>query len=86
MSLATATTWFFNFVLSITYPSLQTAFTPTGAFGWYAGWNIVGFVAVLLFLPETKGLSLEELDQVFSKFSSCVSHYFTGYVEFSVLI
>ncbi|MCJ1468718.1 hypothetical protein MMC07_007348 [Pseudocyphellaria aurata] len=66
MSLATATTWFFNFVLSITWPSLQTAFTPTGAFAWYAGWNIVGFVLVLLFLPETKGKTLEELDQVFS--------------------
>lgn len=66
MSLATATTWFFNFLLSITWPSLQTAFTPTGAFSWYAGWNIIGFVLVLLFLPETKGKTLEELDQVFS--------------------
>jgi sugar porter (SP) family MFS transporter len=66
MSLATATTWFFNFVLSITWPSLQTAFSPTGAFGWYAAWNIIGFWLVLLFLPETKGKTLEELDQVFS--------------------
>lgn len=66
MSLATATTWFFNFLLSITWPSLQTAFKPTGAFSWYAGWNLVGFVLVLLFLPETKGKTLEELDQVFS--------------------
>ncbi|KAF2732048.1 hypothetical protein EJ04DRAFT_578671 [Polyplosphaeria fusca] len=66
MSLATATTWFFNFVLSITWPSLQQAFTPQGAFGWYAAWNIVGWVLVLLFLPETKGKTLEELDQVFS--------------------
>ena len=65
MSLATATTWFFNFVLSITFPSLEQAFTSTGAFCWYAGWNIAGFFLVLLFLPETKGLSLEELDQVF---------------------
>jgi len=73
MSLATATTWFFNFVLSITYPSLQTAFTPTGAFCWYAAWNIVGFIAVLLFLPETKGLSLEELDQVFGESLSLTS-------------
>ena len=66
MALATATTWFFNFVLSITFPSLERAFTDTGAFCWYAAWNIVGWVLVLLFLPETKGLSLEELDQVFS--------------------
>ena len=28
--------------------------------------SIVGFFAALLFVPETKALSLEELDQVFS--------------------
>lgn len=66
MSLATATTWFFNFVLSVTWPSLQTAFTNQGAFSWYAAWNLVGFVLVLLFMPETKNKTLEELDQVFS--------------------
>ncbi|KAF2005149.1 proton myo-inositol cotransporter [Amniculicola lignicola CBS 123094] len=66
MSLATATTWFFNFVLSITWPSLLQAFKPQGAFGWYAAWNLIGWVLVLLFLPETKGKTLEELDQVFS--------------------
>lgn len=66
MSLATATTWFFNAVLSITWPSLLVAFKPQGAFGWYAAWNVIGWFLVLLFLPETKGLSLEELDQVFS--------------------
>ncbi|KAL2375268.1 hypothetical protein RJ035_001314 [Blastomyces gilchristii] len=66
MALATATTWFFNFILAITWPSLKNAFKPQGAFGWYAGWNIVGFVLVLLFMPETKGKTLEELDQVFS--------------------
>jgi len=66
MSLATAVLWFFNFVISITFPRLLGAFKPQGAFGWYAAWNIVGFFAVLLFVPETKSLSLEELDQVFS--------------------
>jgi hypothetical protein len=66
MSLATATTWFFNFVLSVTWPSLQKAFTSQGAFGWYAAWNIIGWWLVLLFMPETKGKTLEELDQVFS--------------------
>ena len=66
MSLATATTWFFNFVLSITWPSLLKAFKPQGAFAWYATWNIIGWWLVLLFMPETKNKTLEELDQVFS--------------------
>ncbi|KAK1720075.1 hypothetical protein BDP67DRAFT_541113 [Colletotrichum lupini] len=66
MSLATATTWFFNFLLAVTWPSLQAAFTPTGAFGWYGGWNIIGFFLVLLLVPETKEKTLEELDAVFS--------------------
>lgn len=51
MSLATATTWFFNAGLSITWPSLQRAFGSQGAFGWYAGWNVVGWWLVLLFMP-----------------------------------
>ncbi|KAL8969850.1 MAG: hypothetical protein Q9183_001800, partial [Haloplaca sp. 2 TL-2023] len=66
MSLATATTWFFNSLLSITWPSLQTAFTIQGAFSWYATWNFIGFFLILTLLPETKGKTLEELDQVFS--------------------
>ncbi|KAF1808884.1 hypothetical protein P152DRAFT_206953 [Eremomyces bilateralis CBS 781.70] len=66
MSLATATTWFFNAVLAVTWPSMLQAFKPQGAFGWYAAWNMIGFGLVLLFMPETKGKTLEELDQVFS--------------------
>lgn len=65
MSLATATTWFFNFVLAVTWPSMLTAFKPQGAFGWYGGWNIIGFFLVLLFVPETKEKTLEELGGVF---------------------
>ena len=66
MSFATATTWFFNFVLSVTWPSLLQAFKPQGAFSWYAVWNLIGFFGVLFFVPETKGKTLEELDQVFA--------------------
>ncbi|KAK4454955.1 hypothetical protein QBC34DRAFT_481703 [Podospora aff. communis PSN243] len=65
MSLATATTWFFNFVLAVTWPSLLSAFKPQGAFSWYAAWNIVGFFMVLFLVPETKEKTLEELDAVF---------------------
>ncbi|EED20156.1 MFS sugar transporter, putative [Talaromyces stipitatus ATCC 10500] len=66
MSWATATCWCFNFILSFTWPSLLTSFKPQGAFGWYAAWCIIGWFLVLFFLPETKALTLEELDQVFS--------------------
>ncbi|CAI6265749.1 unnamed protein product [Periconia digitata] len=66
MSVATATTWACNAALSITWPSLLRVFGPQGAFGFYAAWNVVGWWLVLLFMPETKSKTLEELDQVFS--------------------
>ena len=66
MSFATATTWGFNFILSLTWPSLEAAFTTTGAFCWYAGWNFFGWVYCYFLLPETKNLTLEELDVVFN--------------------
>ncbi|KAI0882527.1 uncharacterized protein GGS22DRAFT_45889 [Annulohypoxylon maeteangense] len=66
MSLATATTWFFNSVISLTWPALTLAWTPQGAFSWYAAWNIAGFFMVLFFVPETKEKTLEELDAVFN--------------------
>lgn len=66
MSLATATTWFFNFILAMTWPSLSSRFTTAGGFAWYGAWNVVGWWLILMFMPETKGKTLEELDQVFS--------------------
>lgn len=52
------------------------AFTPTGAFCWYAAWNIFGFFYTYFLLPETKGLSLEELDAVFSVSNAKHASYF----------
>ncbi|KAF7874310.1 hypothetical protein EAF04_002982 [Stromatinia cepivora] len=66
MSLATATTWFFNFILAITWPSMLRSFKAQGAFSFYAGFNIVGFFLTLFFVPETKDKTLEELDRVFN--------------------
>lgn len=66
MSWATAVCWLFNFVVALTFPRLLDAFTPMGAFFWYAAWNMFGWLVILLFVPETKSLSLEELDQVFN--------------------
>ncbi|KAF2655619.1 hypothetical protein K491DRAFT_412594 [Lophiostoma macrostomum CBS 122681] len=65
MGIVTSINWFWNFFISITWPKFQTAFTPSGAFGWYAAWCFIGWWMILFFVPETKDLTLEQLDQVF---------------------
>lgn len=40
--------------LSLTFPSLLAKITPTGAFCFYAGLNILAFVLILLLVPETR--------------------------------
>ncbi|EPQ31072.1 uncharacterized protein PFL1_01261 [Pseudozyma flocculosa PF-1] len=66
MAWAVATCLFWAAVLSITFPRMLKVMTPTGAFGFYAGLNLVAFCLIFLFVPETKQLTLEELDIVFS--------------------
>lgn len=66
MGWAVATCLFWAAVLSISFPAILGAFTPTGAFGFYAGLNIVAFVMIFLFVPETKQRTLEELDYIFA--------------------
>jgi len=66
MSFATATCWGFNFILALTWPALVAAFSSTGAFCWYAGWNLFGLVFTWFCMPETKERPLEELDAVFN--------------------
>ncbi|KAF9732672.1 hypothetical protein PMIN06_002873 [Paraphaeosphaeria minitans] len=65
MGIVTSVNWFWNFFIAITWPKFSFAFGTSGAFGWYAAWCIVGFFMILFFVPETKDMTLEELDQVF---------------------
>ncbi|KAK7885156.1 hypothetical protein LTR67_010647 [Exophiala xenobiotica] len=66
MSWAVATCLFWAAVLSITFPRMLAAMTPTGAFGFYAALNLTAFVMIFLWLPETKQRTLEELDYIFA--------------------
>ena len=66
MAWAVATCLFWAAVLSITFPRMLKVMTPTGAFGFYAGLNVIAFILIFLFVPETKQLTLEELDSVFN--------------------
>ncbi|CAG8058217.1 unnamed protein product [Penicillium salamii] len=52
--------------LGLTFPRMTTVMTQTGAFGFYAGLNLIAWGMIFCFVRETKQLTLEELDQVFS--------------------
>jgi MFS family permease len=69
MGIVTAINWAFNFIVSFTWPGMSGSkgMGTAGAFAWYAVWCLIGWWMILLFVPETKGLTLEQLDQVFEK-------------------
>ncbi|PGH18061.1 hypothetical protein AJ79_00688 [Helicocarpus griseus UAMH5409] len=66
MAWAVATCLFWAAVLSITFPRQFRAMTPTGALGFYAALNVLAWVMILLWVPETKQRTLEELDYIFA--------------------
>jgi len=53
-------------ILGLTFPRMQSVMSPTGAFGFYAGLNLIAWFMIFAFVRETKQLTLEEIDQVFS--------------------
>jgi sugar porter (SP) family MFS transporter len=71
-------------VLGLTFPRMVSALTTTGAFGFYAGLNLIAWGMIFCFVRETKQLTLEEIDQVFSvptkKFISNEIHVTLPYV------
>ena len=75
MSWAVATNNFWASVLALTWPRMLRAMKPQGAFGFYAALNILAFIMIFLWLPETKQRSLEELDYVFAVPTRTHMHY-----------
>lgn len=65
MSLAVAVNLFWAGVLTLTFPRMTAVFGPTGALGFFAGLNVMAFVMIFLWVPETKQRTLEELDYIF---------------------
>lgn len=65
MGFAVATCLFWAAVLGITFPFLLEKLDTLGAFSLYAGFNVVAFVMIFFWVPETMQRTLEELDWVF---------------------
>ncbi|KAL2166969.1 hypothetical protein VTG60DRAFT_1927 [Thermothelomyces hinnuleus] len=66
MGFAVATCLFWASVLGMTFPFLLKKAGVVGAFGVYAGFNVVALLMIFFFVPETKQRTLEELDYVFA--------------------
>ncbi len=63
MSLATAVQWGANFVVSITFLTIINAIGPAHTFWLYASMCVICFAFVYYLVPETKGISLEQIEQ-----------------------
>ncbi|WP_228853026.1 sugar porter family MFS transporter [Aegicerativicinus sediminis] len=66
MSIATFSLWVASFILTFTFPLLNDLLGAYGTFWVYCGICIMGFLFIKRKLPETKGKSLEEIEQEFS--------------------
>jgi sugar porter (SP) family MFS transporter len=62
MSVAVAALWSACFSLTYTFPMLNATFGPAGTFWLYSAICLAGFVFLSLKLPETKGKTLEQIE------------------------
>jgi SP family myo-inositol transporter-like MFS transporter 13 len=76
MSFATGTNWLMNWVVSQTFLSLSVALStnqaapedhPNGVFWLYGAVGVVGMVVFAFKLPETKGMTLEKIPELFRR-------------------
>jgi sugar porter (SP) family MFS transporter len=63
MSACTVANWGFNFLISFTFLSLVSAVGKPGTFWIYAGIGVIAFIFFAAKVPETKGKSLEQIEQ-----------------------
>jgi sugar porter (SP) family MFS transporter len=63
MSVATFSLWVACYLLTLTFPVFVELFNASNTFWLYSVICIIGFLVILKYLPETKGISLEQLEK-----------------------
>jgi SP family arabinose:H+ symporter-like MFS transporter len=64
MSIATTAIWIFAYLTDQFFPLMQVRLGSSGTFFAFAAMAAVNFIFVLLFVPETKGYSLEQISHI----------------------
>ncbi|KAJ4193825.1 hypothetical protein NW759_016553 [Fusarium solani] len=59
--------WLFYFAITKATPSLLRSMDVWGAFMFFVGWCVIALVYTFFFVPETSGLSLDDMDIIFSR-------------------
>ena len=67
ISIATLVNWCANLLVSMTFLTLADNLGQPSTFGLYSGLSFLGLLFIFFFVPETKGKSLEEVDQLFQR-------------------
>jgi MFS transporter, SP family, galactose:H+ symporter len=73
MSLSTVAVWSFNLIVSATFLDLIGAIGSAATFIVYAVLSLVALVFVFIMVPETKGLSLEQIEDTLDAAGSSLS-------------
>jgi SP family galactose:H+ symporter-like MFS transporter len=63
MGVVIVANWVSQIITAFTFPSLVAYFGATATFTLYAGIGVAGFLFCYFFVPETKGLTLEQIEQ-----------------------
>lgn len=62
-SIGSGTHWVFAALLTLFFPTMVSWFAPGYVFGFFCGMMVLQLVWVLTMVPETKGVSLEEIQR-----------------------
>ena len=63
MALASVANWFFNFLVALLFPDMLQAIGIVGTFAIFTFFCVVGIIYAIAAAPETKGITLEEIEQ-----------------------
>ncbi|OJJ97254.1 hypothetical protein ASPACDRAFT_80714 [Aspergillus aculeatus ATCC 16872] len=68
MTVADANLFLCSFIVTYNFTRMMKAMTRTGlTLGFYGGIAFIGWIYQIIFMPETKNKSLEEIDELFSR-------------------